>query len=419
MSEVLECNRSLKQPVLCLLRYCLGFASSFDVHGMHASPAQHTDTICPQHMGASLPWIQKQIKRLGQFLQYCEAHPTPPVHISPDLKPKAVTAKDLNTIQQLLVYHGDLSPDQNLQHDIDEASIKAGLKRFQERNLLAQTGILDLATRKSLQRSHRELVPKIEKNIRRLSKIKTQADVVFVNTALYKLYVIKDHQEAFDMNVIVGNPENPTPLHSMLWKGIHTHPSWGVPPVLLEKKLKKFATNQQQYSAKGFTVVDKDRTVDPSNLDMISVWNEPHRYRLFQKPGPNNPLGSIKMLSPNAHCIYLHDTPDRALFKRPRRAYSSGCIRLQNAKKLALWGCEQYGFLEETAPTTVKDFSQLLHSKRSHIFHFRHQIPIVLAYITLWVETDGRVWISDDPYGYDRPTTQHNMRSATTTLKKG
>lgn len=81
----------------------------------------------------------------------------------------------------------------------------------------------------------------------------------------------------------------------------------------------------------------KWRPVDPEDVDWASVDTDEFPYRFVQDPGPQNALGRIKMIIPNGMAIYLHDTPEKALYERSVRALSSGCVRVERAFDLAAW----------------------------------------------------------------------------------
>lgn len=124
-----------------------------------------------------------------------------------------------------------------------------------------------------------------------------RAVVVDIDAA--EVYALEDGAVVLVSRAIVGKPDTPTPGFSTVIESVTFNPSWTVPPGIARR----------QYGGRSFTV----------------------------RPGPGNPLGRIKLQMPNHYLVYLHDTPDRHLFERSRRRYSSGCVRVQRIEDLAYW----------------------------------------------------------------------------------
>jgi murein L,D-transpeptidase YcbB/YkuD len=115
-----------------------------------------------------------------------------------------------------------------------------------------------------------------------------------------------------------------------------------------------------------------------------------------QKPGYDNALGWIKFLFPNRYNIYMHDTPNKYLFEKNIRTFSHGCIRLENAKKLAVY------LLRNTKnwnSTTIDDFIQ---KKQETKIKLNSRIPVYIVYRTAWVDKDGKLNLRKDIYGKDK-----------------
>jgi murein L,D-transpeptidase YcbB/YkuD len=115
-----------------------------------------------------------------------------------------------------------------------------------------------------------------------------------------------------------------------------------------------------------------------------------------QKPGPSNPLGLVKFLFPNSHSIYLHDSPAKSLFNAQSRAFSHGCIRVADAKKLA-------GFLLADDPAwNEARITAAMHSGREQYVTLKDPVPVFIAYITAWVDNQGRLNFRKDIYKRDQ-----------------
>jgi murein L,D-transpeptidase YcbB/YkuD len=114
-----------------------------------------------------------------------------------------------------------------------------------------------------------------------------------------------------------------------------------------------------------------------------------------QKPGPNNSLGLVKFLFPNSHSIYLHDTPSKSLFNESNRAFSHGCIRLAEPKKLAIYLLRNDPKWNDTSITAA------MNSGKEKTVTLSKTLPVFIAYFTAWVNKDGKINFRKDVYNRD------------------
>jgi murein L,D-transpeptidase YcbB/YkuD len=114
-----------------------------------------------------------------------------------------------------------------------------------------------------------------------------------------------------------------------------------------------------------------------------------------QKPGPNNSLGLVKFLFPNSHSIYLHDSPAKSLFNEDKRAFSHGCIRLAEPKKLAKYLLRNDPNWDEAKITTA------MNKKVEQYVTLKNTIPVFIAYFTAWVDRQGKLNFRNDVYKRD------------------
>jgi murein L,D-transpeptidase YcbB/YkuD len=150
-----------------------------------------------------------------------------------------------------------------------------------------------------------------------------------------------------------------------------------------------FSDNGYQVLAK---VGGRTRIVDPWSIDWFYV--NPAKIRIRQPPGPGNALGRVKFLFPNKHAVYLHDTPSKSLFKRSSRAFSHGCVRVQNPMKFA------DALLANEPKLNVNDLRAKFGGKE-HWFNLDIHVPVHLTYFTARAEADGSLTRITDIYGYD------------------
>jgi murein L,D-transpeptidase YcbB/YkuD len=140
-----------------------------------------------------------------------------------------------------------------------------------------------------------------------------------------------------------------------------------------------------------------EQRVDPASVDWTQVTARDFPYRLRQRPGPLNALGQVKFMFPNEFSVYLHDTPTRELFAEDARAFSSGCIRLQQPLDLA-------ALLLGSDPRWSRDeIDRVIASGVERTVSLPEPIPVHLLYWTVWVEDDTTLQFRDDIYGRDEP----------------
>jgi murein L,D-transpeptidase YcbB/YkuD len=115
-----------------------------------------------------------------------------------------------------------------------------------------------------------------------------------------------------------------------------------------------------------------------------------------QMPGPHNALGQLKIMFPNEHLVYLHDTPNRGLFRRSERTFSSGCIRVEQIEPLAVL------LLDDPQQWDLAAIEATIESRQTRRVSLRQPVPIYLVYWTVQVLDDGEVHFKHDPYDRDR-----------------
>lgn len=223
---------------------------------------------------------------------------------------------------------------------------------------------------------------------------------VEVNVPDYRLQVMEGDREILAMNVIVGRPDRATPMLAVRLTAIQFNPPWGVPERnAREDLLPRFRRDPQAMMERGFrvfTIVGGERMeIDPRTIDWSSITGRRFPYFVRQDAGDSSALGRLKFIMPNNEDIFLHDTPDRHLFRRPDRAFSSGCIRLAEPNELMAV------LLEGTAGWNLRRAERALASRATSAVSLSQSLPLRLHYNTVVVEADGRVRIRPDIYQLD------------------
>ena len=298
-----------------------------------------------------------------------------------------------------------LAPDADPEHYDDV--LRAAVEAFQAESGLTVDGIVGPRTLIALNGVSREdQIAAIIANMERwrwmprdLGKVH-----VFVNVPEFMLRVVKDGAVAHETRIIVGTPRNPTPTFSHGIDHIVVNPFWNVPTSIVSNEmLPEIRRNPYGYFAqRGYQVLARAggrmRVVNPASIDWYMV--NPRSVRIRQVPGDHNALGRIKFMFPNQHSVYLHDTPTKSLFKRDRRAFSHGCVRVENPLGFA------DAILPIAAPEWNSDRLQRLYGGPERRVNLDTPVPVHLAYFTVSVTPDGDIRHVEDLYGYDRKMSE-------------
>lgn len=214
---------------------------------------------------------------------------------------------------------------------------------------------------------------------------------VLVNVPSARLWYVEDGRVADQMPVGVGRRSDPTPALTGLIRFAVYNPHWNLPQSMVREEIApgvlrvglSYLTSRNMEALSDWSPAA--RVLDPADIDWRAVSEGARPLRVRQKPGPNNTMGRVKLMLPNVLGIYLHDTPDKSIFGRQGRAVSAGCIRLQDAPRLAeslLGGRRAPGF---EADARV-DLPQ--------------PVPVYITYLTLEPQ-GGRLVRRPDIYGLD------------------
>jgi murein L,D-transpeptidase YcbB/YkuD len=219
---------------------------------------------------------------------------------------------------------------------------------------------------------------------------------ILVNVPAYQMQVMEGEKPALAMRVIVGQPKNPTPLFSDEMTNVVFSPTWNIPESIIRKELVPHQVNDPSYLERHDIEVvgTSGDAVDLERLD----WTDEQAVdglHFRQAPGPQNALGFVKFIFPNEFDVYLHDTPSRSLFNKPSRALSHGCIRIENPVALA-----QY-LMRDRPEWTAERISDAMSGEREQAVPLKEHLPVHIGYWTAWVNADGSVTYTDDPYKLD------------------
>ncbi len=226
---------------------------------------------------------------------------------------------------------------------------------------------------------------------------------VYVNIPNYELEVVKNGQRKLKKRVVVGKVSQETPVFSKNMKYIEFNPSWKIPySIAVEEMLPRIKKSAKYLKWRNMELYDKaGKLVDAEKVKWAEVDSTNFNYLIQQKPNKKNTLGTMKFMFPNRHHIYIHDTQSKGLFKKKKRAYSHGCIRLETPFELANY------LLTSHPDWDAKDMKKLIAkgtvNKRITL---TNSIPVYLLYFTAWTTSNGSLRFSSDIYGRDKVIQQ-------------
>jgi murein L,D-transpeptidase YcbB/YkuD len=217
-----------------------------------------------------------------------------------------------------------------------------------------------------------------------------------VNVPGFHLFARENGKVVLDMRVVVGKRGDETPLFSDEMETVVFSPYWNVPETIaLEETAPAVAADPEFLVRNNMEILDADGEV--VSADEIP-WDDEgalSAYRFRQRPGPTNALGYVKFLFPNKHAVYLHDTPADALFKKIGRAFSHGCIRVEEPEKLASY------VLRDQPDWTRPAIEKAMRAGTERHVKLAQKIPVHIVYFTAWVDEQGALEFINDVYGYD------------------
>jgi murein L,D-transpeptidase YcbB/YkuD len=216
---------------------------------------------------------------------------------------------------------------------------------------------------------------------------------VFINQPAFTASYVTEDEPVLSMRTVIGKKETQTYFFSDRIEYIEYNPNWNVPhSILVNKMLPQLAKDSRFLEREGYEVINSaGKRVSAASVDWARVAAKQVSVTVRQRPSEDNALGALKIMFPNDHAIYMHDTPQKSLFAKPSRAFSNGCIRLENAAAMA-------------AAVLQKDASHVasrIASERTSSEKVSGELPVHVAYFTAWPAHDGKISYFDDIYDRD------------------
>lgn len=313
---------------------------------------------------------------------------------------KVPSAKSETELRQRLQSSGHLkSPGIGDQGSED---LTAAVKSFQELHSIAATGVVDEKTLAALNVPLDWRIQQVALNQQRWRWMPDELGErhFLVNIPYFHLVAREAGKPVMDIRVVVGKPGNNTPIFSEDMETVVFSPYWNIPDTIAENETAPAVARDPGYLAKqGIEIMrvsaSGTQTLNASDVD----WDNPASLKglaFRQRPGDGNALGHVKFLFPNEHNVYLHDTPADSLFAKPGRAFSHGCVRVEEPEVLAQYVLRGYNDWPNDAIATA------MHSGVEKHVKMKAKIPVHIAYFTAWVDENGGLHFQPDIYGYDK-----------------
>jgi murein L,D-transpeptidase YcbB/YkuD len=234
-------------------------------------------------------------------------------------------------------------------------------------------------------------------NLARVAELgKVPRKYIAVNIPAAQIEAVENDTVASRHAGVVGKVDRRTPVLKSSIQQLNFNPVWHLPPTVITEDL---IPTGQKMARQGQSVLVKfkidayggeGRKLDPTKVN----WNAAQSLTFKQQPGPENPLGFVKMNFPNGHSVYMHDTPKPSLFGRSFRAASSGCVRISGIDQLAAWVAAGQGW-------TLEDVRQMKETRERRDVQLKQPMPLYFAYVTAWATPDGAIHFRRDIYDKD------------------
>jgi murein L,D-transpeptidase YcbB/YkuD len=307
---------------------------------------------------------------------------------------------EVAALRQRLEITSDLAP--NGAGSVFDSALDAAVRRAQERHGLIPDGIVGPATRTALNVPVEERIRQLELNLERWRWLPRDLGprYVMVNAAGFTLEAVDSGRVVLTSRVVAGQAGWPTPIVTARLTEVDFNPRWDIPRSIAVGEILPKLRRDPDYLNRMGIHVETTGTEEPTELACGGVpWDSISPsgfvYRLWQEPGPENPLGRVRFVIPNRFGVALHDTQQPRLFDLAARAFSHGCVRVDEAERLAVWVLRGYpGWTEDSVYAAALDTTERYVAVPDTIVAY-------LTYWTAWVGDGGRAEFRPDVYRWD------------------
>ena len=294
----------------------------------------------------------------------------------------------------------------------DSLKLAAILKKFQKDKKLTADGKIGAQTIRMLNLSDLEKFDRIAITMDRYKMLPDSMPqkYIWVNIPSYSLRLISDDTLVLSSKVVVGKPITRTPVLTSAVSEMITYPQWTIPASIIEKEILPGMKKDTGYlRKKGYSLLNsKNEEVSPDSVNW-SKYKKTIPYKVIQGSGDDNALGVLKFNFYNKYSVYLHDTNQRSFFGSDSRAFSHGCVRVQEWEKMAYFIMNNENSVSgnniKPKPIPVDSLSHWLQVKEKHSIPIRAKLPVFIRYFTCEA-TNGQISFFEDIYDEDKKMSE-------------
>jgi murein L,D-transpeptidase YcbB/YkuD len=327
------------------------------------------------------PDYKKLMDELSRYYQVAKSGGWPTITMKEKALKSGMSSPTVLAIKKRLAMSGDMAAGDT--SNVYDSALVQGVRRFQQRHGYTPTGIVNAAILKDMNVSANHIVMQLLINMERMRWMpnRPSGNLIVVNIPEFILHMYDGKTKAFDMPVVVGKEGHNTVLFTGDLSMVVFSPYWNVPQSIVKAEILPGIQKNSNYLA---------------SHHMEKVGGSDAAPVIRQVPGPWNSLGLVKFLFPNSFNIYFHDTNAKGLFSQDKRAYSHGCIRLQDPTKMANY------LLRNQPEWTPEKIDEAMNAGKEKTVKLKQPVPVFISYYTAWVDDEGLVNFRDDIYDHDK-----------------
>lgn len=304
-------------------------------------------------------------------------------------------------VKKRLALSSDLRAEEDDGSSNFDYELEKGVKRFQASNGLTPTGVIDDRTVAALNVPAAARLKQLQVNLARLTELARGAPkkYILVNIPAAQIEAIEGNKVVSRHSGVVGKIDRQTPILKSAVHQLNFNPVWHLPPTVINKDLIPKAMDMERRGQDALAKFGIEAySADGRKLDTSKIkWSTATAagYSFKQQPGPENPLGFVKLNFNNAHSVYMHSTTSDNLFGKNFRAASSGCVRVAGIENLASW------ILQDQGGWSLERVLEMKKNGERQDVNLKKPMPLYFAYITAWATEDGVIQFRRDLYEKD------------------
>ncbi len=300
-----------------------------------------------------------------------------------------------NQAREALLCYGYLDSTNYL----DSASFFHAIKRFQYHHGLTVDGMVGRGTAYLMSKSNYERYQKAAISLEKLRHLTIDSsEFLFANIPSFTLRAYRNGSIKRQHRVVVGTYRTQTPTFNASMQYLILNPFWAVPYSISSTEiLPKIKKAPSIIQTKGYQIQSSTmKPLDASTIDWTKVDSKNFNYRIVQTRSGGTALGKVKFIFPNNHSVFFHDTPSKSFFNSDVRAYSHGCIRVQNPLELA-----EYIIQRQDESVTLDSIQKIASGSTQKRFNLKKNLAVSIDYYTSLADSNGNIQFYRDVYDRD------------------